>query len=266
MTKENIIENFHNDIDIERNLLNFELERDAVSEDQYKAEIEKALTLKKLGFDNSPTTIHGTNKFEVINLSKEQLEKLSYYNNKYPNSKFISVERFNKIKDKYGLMYDKVVYYKEEIPDNMLEQITSKRRLEQRDIPHELFHVVVNSYSKNTFKKFLKLKGKKKPIFTNEEVKESHEKYRGHFPHEWVLGKSGENMIFYDELKKLGLEVHGFKGTQITDYTSFLYSFFYCFNEPLVFQFCKGDFIRILTDWEYKTKDEESLFINSDIK
>lgn len=287
MTKENIIENFHNDIDIERNLLNFDLEENAIQEDTNKKELEKALTLKNLGFINSPTTIEGTKKLEKIKLSNQQLEGLRYYNTKYPNSKFITLERFNKIRDKYGLMYERVAYYKEAIPDSMLQQITSKRKIEQVDIPHELYRVTVNSYSRNSFKKFLKLKGKTEPIFTNEEVRESHEKYRRDVPRRWVFGESGENMVFYDELTKLGLDVHGFKGEKITDYQSlyilaphnhflnqhvkvftksFLYSFLYSFNEPLVFQHCKGGFIRILTDWEYETKEEEKEFIKSDIK
>ena len=247
---------------------------------------KKANMLKELGFVNSET-VHQANSLQEkakkienqINLTQSQAELIRYFKYKYPFDKFITIDELEKICTKYDLIHAPAQNYVKDIPEKNVLEMKNRRQLDSTDQIPELFHVdEVNG--KEEFKKFLKVLGKNKPEFTNDEVLELHRIYRGYINHgvkSWVFGGTSDYMVFYDAKTALNFDF-GIKSYSKVDRSGLFIaapkshfnlggltkkSKFGFFNvtvqevkDPVVFEYCKNDICRIITKWG--TEDDQS--------
>lgn len=99
-----------------------------------KDKIRTLQTLKALGFENQPEVVQAEREMEVYkrdlseyNTRKEEyLEKvrlLTYYQDKYPNNRFIDAETLKNLNTKFGLVTAPVQFYNAEIPDKNKQEI-----------------------------------------------------------------------------------------------------------------------------------------------
>lgn len=245
---------------------------------------DKAMRLQKIGFTDIPEVKKVTEELEKVKLTNKQINNLLNYEETYPDSSFITLESFMSICEKYGLVYHPIKNYSREISDRILLELEKVINLNDDDAVIDAFEII-DSDQQNALDKFCKLKGKIKPIFTNDEVRESHVKYRGNVPEYWFFEKSDANMVFYDELKFYNLDIGPIRYKKVKNREGYLavappshfnskgniFSFknlksiIYNINEPIICEMCKFDFVRILTTSDEEIKEQVNCIVHSDL-
>lgn len=237
-------------------------------------DINKAERLINIGFINTPDV--KKTQLENIKLNKYKIEYLEYLIKKYPFHKFITIDDFNNICKKYKLIYSSVQNYIKEIPDKNLFEIENGKKLDSVDCRGIGYRIdIVDDLSiANTFFKNFNLN----PDFiTINDVEKLHLMYQSHAPKEWNFNGTSKNMIFYDAMKSTNLEFNITKFTELnyngyfiaapkshfnlTGLTKNKFGYFlikqFEIKDPIVFQYCKNDFIRIETKWGIEANDNE---------
>lgn len=213
-------------------------------------DIQKVSRLEKLGFTSSSQVTNIKPLLKKAELSKEQIELISYYKKNYPNNKFITEDQVKEICHKYNLVFGNVDKFTGFIPEKNLREIEAFQ-LKKEDIP---------------FASFLGDSGNiyylKKSDFTNFGlrycIKEKNDFYIGlnydypmiynsnKFPNERVSLINNKNILkICAPIKDMNT-----KGMRITDG----YKLEKHIPDPVVLQPVKGGFL-ILTAWGDEAED-----------
>lgn len=237
----------------------------------------KADSLKSLGFNNSYTVKQSesikekNNKVKnVKDLTLSQVNTIKELKFNYPFEKFITIDELDRICKKYNLMYASVSYYIKDVPQKNLDEmkkakkLTTKDTCEKTEILLELNDLAV---------KMLAHMGRNN-IFTESQKKQFlFEQYKREVP-EWLLnerwfsiggniycekhGLSVEDYPIYTKSKivnKNGLFIAAPKShfdlTNLSKESEF--GFFEVktveVKDPVVFEFCKNNIVRIISKW-----------------
>lgn len=248
----------------------------------------KAKMLEELGFTNCEPVKQAESLKETklkikeqINITAQKAESIRYFKNKYPLDKFITVDELERICNKYNLIHAPVSNYIKDIPEKNVLEMKNRKVLDNDDILEDLFYIE-SVTGEEDFKKLLKFLGKKDPFLTNEDVIRCHKLHR-QIPFssiilkQWIFGENSDHMVFYDTKKVLGLDFHITSYSKINKSGLFIaapkshfnleglskktkYGFFnitaHKVKDPVVFEYCKNNVIRIITKWG--TEDDQS--------
>ncbi len=86
-------------------------------------DIEKGKSLSAVGFKSVPSAIDASTIHEIKNKSKSVLESVLYFQQHYPNNKFITEDVVQDICKKYGLLFSDSSKFISEIPDKNAKEI-----------------------------------------------------------------------------------------------------------------------------------------------
>jgi hypothetical protein len=130
-TTEQIIEKIHNEFDTAGEKLLAEAKQILAQEH----DTSKGDRLKSLGFTKC-ASVELASKIKLEKAqSKETAERVQYYQQWYPNQKFITEAIVKQICEKYNLVCAEVSYYKGDVPEkNVAEMEAFKLRDEDKDI------------------------------------------------------------------------------------------------------------------------------------
>jgi len=103
-------------------------------------DVSKVDRLEKLGFKQANQVTELKPLIQKAKLSKEQVEMAKYYQQKYPNNKFITEEQVQIICHKYNLVCGDVARFKGFVPEKNLREI-EKFNLHKEDEIKMLFEV-----------------------------------------------------------------------------------------------------------------------------
>lgn len=99
----------------------------------------KAERLAKVGFVNNPLTKTVESKTNVLVKETAQADLIKYYRDIYPKYKFLTEEEFDRICDKYKLVYAPVSSYVKDIPESNLWDIEHALPIMSQDVVHNHF-------------------------------------------------------------------------------------------------------------------------------
>lgn len=132
------VQKIHKEIDTAQDRLLIEAE-DTISKLSLSEEnLSKFNLLKKAGFINSEEYISLKASTDISNKSIKNAELINYYKNKYPFIKFLTIEEFDKICDKYNLIYAPSSCYIKHIPVDNLKEIDLSQSLSYMDEPNKI--------------------------------------------------------------------------------------------------------------------------------
>lgn len=253
----------------------------------------KAKLAEELGFVNSEVVVKAKSIFErnktiqrTLDMTRSQADTLEELKFHYPNEKFLNVEELDRICEKYGLIHCPIVNYIKDIPEKNLVEIKNKKPLRYE---HAYKQTVIVSDLNDLGEVLLKVLGKEEnPSFTYEEADKLNRYWitnnSGTYsitPDNWTngddwftiggqyflrsIGKSPDSYPRYDKktiVKKDGLFIAAPNSHFDTKGLSQKGKFGW-FNvqtvevkDPVVFEYCKNGFIRIITKWG--TDDDQS--------
>lgn len=132
------VQKIHNEIDTAQDRLLIEAE-DTISKLSLSEEnLSKFNLLEKAGFVNSEEYVMLKSVVEKSNQNIEKAKLINYYKSNYPFIKFLTIEEFDKICDKYNLIYGPSSSYKKDIPFDNLKEIDSAKPLNNSDKPVDI--------------------------------------------------------------------------------------------------------------------------------
>lgn len=99
-----------------------------------KVKQDKAQRLKSLGFSQAKPVISTQKQLEDEKKSKEVADAIMYYQQWYPNNKFITDQEVEKICKKYSLVCGEVGYYTGDVPEKNLSEIESFKLRDEEKI------------------------------------------------------------------------------------------------------------------------------------
>lgn len=142
-TVEEIIEKIHNEFDTAGEKLLAEAKQILARED----DTSKGDRLKSLGFTKSASAeLASTIKLEKAQ-SRETAERVEYFQQHYPNYKFITEAIVKQICEKYNLVCGDVGYYKGDVPEkNVAEMEVFKLRYEDKAVKYLSVESVARGY------------------------------------------------------------------------------------------------------------------------
>jgi hypothetical protein len=237
---------------------------------------KKSDMLLKFGFVNSETV----KKAEVLKSirketetvlvkTKEEADLLKYYKQTYPMQKFLTVPELDRICDKYNLIHAPVSNYIKDVPEKNLLDIKAASNLANSDVAkNDIFFTVSSFYSSVPKDLKAKLSGR-----INISALDSYDIQRlsrgnGDSVLASLVGSNYRDSFFsegkVEEVKKNGLFIAAPKSHFKLDGTSKLggvKAFFELSSttvtkDPIVFQYCRGNMVRIITKWG--TSDDQS--------
>lgn len=97
--------------------------------------LEKVKRLTALGFKQAKEVGSGQKIIKKVELSKEQIESINYYNKNYPNNKFITEEQVMEICHKYNLVCGDIDIFKGFVPEKNLQDIENFKLKKEDIIP-----------------------------------------------------------------------------------------------------------------------------------
>jgi len=127
------VEKIHNEIDTAQDrLLNQAML--LISMNDVSQELKsKADRLLKIGFTSNPLIKDVLNKTNSLVKTTEQANTISHYKTEYPGLKFLTETEFDRICDKYKLIYAPVANYIKDIPEVNLKEIETVIELNPSD-------------------------------------------------------------------------------------------------------------------------------------
>lgn len=230
----------------------------------------KARMLTDLGFVNSEPvkqlSVFKKQKEEierVIAVTKQQATYIRQYMQTYPLEKFIPVSEFERICKKYGLIHAPVANYIKDVPEKNVLEMKNRKPLDHIASPDK-YNIISNIKFMHghteKYKAFVRENVIGKPIvgdISERKVSELCKEFNGRRGSEWHYYKGTVETI-----DKTGLFIAAppshFDLRGVSQKTKQGY-----FNvtttevkDPLVFEYCKGDIVRITTKWG--TPDDKS--------
>ena len=121
-----LTERIHNEIDtavVNTSCVSQEIE------EMIEKQVQKVNRLKKLGFTNCQEVTESETKIMEYNNQKELKKLADYYLENYPFNKFLTVDMFEKILEKYDLIYAPVKNYIKNISEKNLKEIEDRKPL-----------------------------------------------------------------------------------------------------------------------------------------
>lgn len=246
-----------------------ELKIPTVTKIERKAEI-----LEKCGFLNSETVKQSKNlkeeakKIQIkLEVTKKKAKFLKELKMNYPNEKFITVNELNRICDKYGLIHAPVKNYIKDVPEKNALEMYNLKKLKQEHkegfkqllfLKKNLFHSDTPTYVIERFtKKGVEFEGSI-AVGINNIIKDKfglwdgREYYYNYNYSELRIEKIDKSGFFVAAPKSHfnldGLDKktkHGFFNVETFEV-----------KDPVVFEYCKNDIVRIVTKWG--TDDDQS--------
>lgn len=130
-----IVEKIHAEVDAAEDIL---LKESQAIVDEKKQELadnqEQVKLMRELGFVNSDLVKRDTARLNTIVKSEEIANLILYYKQNYPFQRFLTVEKFDEICERYNLVYAPVSAYKEDVPVKNLKEIAAAKKLEYKDL------------------------------------------------------------------------------------------------------------------------------------
>jgi len=232
----------------------------------------KGRLLKELGFVNSETVKQAEELFErnkniekikeITNLQAQTIRELKF---RYPLEKFITVDELERICAKYDLIHAPVSNYVKDVPEKNVLDMKNCKELEQNDkLKHsyvlfiDKFWEGVPSDLRQIFKGGLKVPiridadSDRELLYAAKEYGGYKGKYSGYIFHDARRQKIDKEGFFVAAPKShFNLEglnkksKFGFFKVETTE-----------LKDPVVFEYCKNDIVRIITKWG--TEDDQS--------
>jgi hypothetical protein len=247
-----------------------------------ESEVErKAKLLKEIGFHNSETVAKAKSLEEerirqntYVNKKKQEAELLRYYKQEYPFQKFLTMEEFDRICDKYGLIYSNIGNYIKDVPEKNLLDIKNTSRLKQLDYPEPLTMFQVDAVKAEimglTEKEISEVK--KGIILTGDQsIYMSHGYYDSNsniltaYYKKEITSNSWRSNDYRDvsKIQRTGYMIAAPKShfdlsdkKQVSEKGFFDYQRVNEPLDPIVFEYCRGEMVRIATKWG--TADDQS--------
>ncbi len=96
-----------------------------------KPDVEKGKRLSAIGFTQSKEAISSSVKIKQMEIKQELANLIEYYQQHYPNNKFVNEATVKHICEKYGLLCAEVGYYKADVPEKNLTEIENFKLREE---------------------------------------------------------------------------------------------------------------------------------------
>jgi len=272
------VEKIHNEIDTAQERLLFEA-RELINNislniiDKDKLIISKAERLEKIGFKESEEvkkaeTIKKVleNNKNIIIKSEQQAELLEYYSKTYPFHKFLTIDELDRICKKYKLVYAPVNKYKKSVPEKNLQDIENGKKLldcDKQDFITRVYYKVYNWYNKKYKNEYIipkETKNWENPIITNKIFvnKFEFERYLENLYNTSKEVYISDEDIKIEKINRTGYFIAAPKSHfNLKDLKENGLGFFKIEipKDPIVFQYCRGDIIRIETKWGLESED-----------
>lgn len=142
-TSNQIVQEIHNEVDSAQERL---LQQAHTILEKTKPLSDLGERLNKVGFKNSPKAKEHLKSKSIIVKTQEEAELIEYYKQTYPFTKFLTVEEFDRICNKYGLIYAEIGCYKKDVPEKNLSDIENCQELRLSDTEADMFKVTYKIY------------------------------------------------------------------------------------------------------------------------
>lgn len=231
---------------------------------------EKAKRLRKLGFvstkevEEAQILEEKRKKQATLYVNtKEQAKLLMYYKRTYPFQKFLTEQELQRICDKYNLIYAPVHRYKEAVPSKNLkdmEQVTPMKTEDSEGIRYVCRPNNSNISSacpKELRAEFSEGINAPSPWEARNIILKKYgaiaDMYVRYWHFDWKtteVNKEG----FFIAAPKSHFDLSGLKNEKGNKY-AFLSIIEKEIKDPIVFDYCKGGFIRVVTKWGLEASD-----------
>lgn len=286
LRSDELVKQIHNEVDSLENKFEEEYKQ-LLKELKIPTENEitnKANKLKALGFSvKNETVAQGeriqSNIEEVEKIKRETRDKLQLqgkYRVKYPNDKIISLDDFNKVINKYDLVYGTADLYIKDIPEKNVNEIAEAKETDYLHKPKSTYFITrveIDNFRKNTkvAKRLLKAFNKEGLIvktnspFQSEQI-EAIEKALG-YTFRAIDIRMAVNNIYFEEVNNSNLFIAApkshfdtsnviFDGKQMIVKPKAVKSTIAEPKDPIAFYMLKDGFVRIVSKWG--TSDDQS--------
>jgi len=248
----------------------------------------KASLMQELGFHASETVEQAkVLKDRTIKIKEERQVKelvantINEFRVSYPKEKFITEDKLNELCKKYNLMYAPIKNYIKDVPEKNLLDIKNRKLLSSEDTVKNLYKFKASKANQNEFQLFLNAIGKPDGIIEEGEDVVLLNKYATSYSNGfennpfhitsttwmYVIWKDlnkigGYSFINAEIIEKSGLFVAAPKSHFNLDGISKENEFGFFdvkhveVKDPIVFEFCKNNLVRIVTKWG--TEDDQS--------
>ena len=143
----NIVEQIHNEIDTAQERLLSEATRllnANIADERAQNTSER---LKKLGFVKSEIVRELAEKTTIREENANRAKLIEYYKNSYPFLKFLTMEEFDRICEKYDLVYAGVNRYVKNVPEKNISEIENAQPLRERDQIKIKYRFIIDYFS-----------------------------------------------------------------------------------------------------------------------
>lgn len=256
---------------------------------------KKANNLLTLGFVNSETVKQAENLKaktkeieQKIQISKKQAKKIRYFKNKYPFDKFITTEELDRICEKYKLIHAPVANYIKDIPEKNVNEMLNRSELDFID-KADIFigKECVKSKFINKFTKYFICKNKYNFVITSyynipylelkevniDTYKQNYVKYGLIEKDEKIVDlktayefyKKDEFSYRHEKVDKSGLFIaapkshFNLEGLNKKSKYGFFKTEIFEVKDPVVFEYCMGNLVRIVSKWGIPGEDKAYL-------
>lgn len=238
-----------------------------------ESEVEqKAKRLEAVGFTSAipvkqaETIRKRNNKIqEQFQLTKEVADLLKYYQQTYPFSKFLPESELDRICQKYNLIHAPVANYKMDVPEKNLRDIEQRQLLTPTDQGLDQMYVTPRksswSFENEKRDRFINTYGEK-ILLDKINTTSRYDllialcRHLGtdwvDFPNSWEISEVCKQGLFIaapkNEFNLEGLKKEGKFG--------FKQIFERKIEDPIVFEYCRGGMIRVITKWGLEAEDQ----------
>ena len=246
----------------------------------------KAKLLREIGFHNSVTvdqakSLEQERKRQEIYIKdkKTEAQLLRDYKVSYPFQKFLTISEFDRICDKYGLIYSTISNYIRDVPEKNLLDIKNAAPLKQSDLPKAfiLFQIKIDRVTIRGLTD-REIEEVKNGIVIDPDLSEyrtwggdyeSNSKVLTAYYKKEVICTSNDGSWrdnekrYISSIKRTGYNIaapkshFNLEGTiRITEKGFFITQKISEPLDPIVFEYCRGEMVRIITKWG--TEDDQS--------
>jgi len=260
ITKQNeLVLKIHNEIDTAQDRL---LERAKVILNEnvvHPTLLSKVFRLKKLGFTGTNEVVETDKKLSLIEMTNEEAKIIQHYKETYIDLKFLTIEEFDNICEKYNLIYASVSNYKNDIPEENLIEIESIKTLKKEDVIAGNCYKYILDYYNNVpieARKWINLH-----FFDNADYNDSRIKEICpiKFEYEYVYTGSGKRVVKInkDDLFIAAPKSHFNFNNLVEDNIRGYYDLKNVIEpkDPIVFRYVKGG-LQVLSKWGIESLDQ----------
>ena len=239
--------------------------------------------LKELGFESCETVKkceeivqRNKEKEEINEKYLSQLKTIKELKQKYPFEVFTTLKEFESICEKYNLIYAPAKNYVKDIPEKNVLEIANAKKLSYDFIAKDKYKLIPKKGGEKRFQAFLNAINKSDGIFDKDEHKELLKKYADREYCSWSIYEDVWAYVIWKEIGEIGFytfsnvehisiqELHiaapksHFNLDDVKKTSKFGFSMATVkeVKDPIAFEFCCNDIIRIISKWG--TPDDQS--------